>query len=103
MYSLINDPQPIARFNSTVTPDLEHIVLKALAKDREERYQHSDDLLADLRGERKNLEYARTGYIRTSTVTLGVEEEMIGRVMSNHAEPRVSRFRFFSRSSKESE
>jgi serine/threonine protein kinase/Flp pilus assembly protein TadD len=69
VYSLINeDPQPIARFNDKVSQDLERIVFKALAKDREERYQHVDDMLADLRRERKNLEYARTGYVRATAV-----------------------------------
>jgi eukaryotic-like serine/threonine-protein kinase len=69
MYSLINeDPQPVARFNNSVTPELERIVAKAMAKDREERYQHVDDMLADLRRERKALEYAQTGYVRASTV-----------------------------------
>ena len=68
LYSLINeDPAPIGRFNEKVSPELERCVMKALAKDREERYQHVDDLLADLRRERKNMEYARTGYIRTSS------------------------------------
>jgi serine/threonine protein kinase/Flp pilus assembly protein TadD len=63
MYSLINEPPPpIARFNEKVTPDLERIVMKALAKDREERYQHIDELLADVRRERKQMEYARAGY-----------------------------------------
>jgi serine/threonine protein kinase/tetratricopeptide (TPR) repeat protein len=67
LYSLINEePQPLARFNEKVTPDLERIVMKALAKEREERYQHVDDLLADLRRERKHLEYAKAGY---STLT----------------------------------
>jgi serine/threonine protein kinase/TolB-like protein/tetratricopeptide (TPR) repeat protein len=71
MYSLINEePQPIARFNNSVTPDLERIVMKALAKDRDERYQHIDDMLADLRRERKNLEYARTAYVRSTTTQL---------------------------------
>ena len=64
MYSIINEePQPIARFNEKVTPEIEHVVAKALAKDKEERYQHADDLLADLRTERKKLDYVRTGYI----------------------------------------
>src|SRR5262249_33669298 len=54
MYSLVNeDPQPVARFNEQVSPETERIVLKALAKDKEDRYQHVDDLLADVRRERK--------------------------------------------------
>jgi len=70
MYSLMNeDPQPIARFNDKVSPELERIVLKALAKDKEDRYQHADDLLADIRRERKNMEYAKAGYVRTSSIT----------------------------------
>ncbi|MGA2622557.1 MAG: protein kinase [Bacteroidota bacterium] len=68
MYSIMNeDPQPVARFNEKVTPEIEHIVTKTLAKDKEERYQHADDLLADLRHERKKLEYAKAGYA-TATI-----------------------------------
>ena len=60
MYSLVNeDPQPLARFSENVSPEIERIVSKALAKDVEERYQSVNDLLADLRRERKNIEYAK--------------------------------------------
>ncbi len=61
IYSIINeDPQPVARFNNQVSAMLEDMVFKALAKDREERYQHADELLADLRRERKSLDYVKT-------------------------------------------
>jgi len=64
MYSIINEePPPIARFNEKVTPEIERIVSRALAKDKEDRYQHADDLLAEFRHERKKLDYVRTGYI----------------------------------------
>ena len=64
LYSIINDePQPIARFNEKATPEIEHIVAKALEKDRDDRYQHADELLADLRRERKKLDYVKTGYV----------------------------------------
>ena len=64
LYSIINDePQPPARFNNQVSAKLEDIVFKALAKDKEERYQHIDDLLADLRREKKGLEYVKTTQI----------------------------------------
>ncbi len=69
MYSLINeDPPPIARFNEQAGQEVERIVFKALAKDREDRYQHADDLLSDLRRERKQLEYARQGYATSRTL-----------------------------------
>ncbi|MBI3005461.1 MAG: hypothetical protein HYY49_08600, partial [Ignavibacteriales bacterium] len=66
-YSILNEePLPIARFNNKVTPELERIVFKALSKDREERYQHADDLLADLRRERKGFDFAKSGYVKAT-------------------------------------
>jgi TolB-like protein/predicted Ser/Thr protein kinase len=60
IYSIISEePQPVARFNEKVTPEIERIVSKALAKDKEERYQHVDDLLADLRHERTCIEHPK--------------------------------------------
>ncbi len=70
VYSLMNeDPQPLARFNEKITQELERIVGKALAKDAEDRYQHVDEMLADLRRERKHLEYARAGYATQTTMS----------------------------------
>jgi serine/threonine protein kinase/Flp pilus assembly protein TadD len=64
IYSIINEePQPVARFNNQVSAKLEDIVSKALVKEKDERYQHIDDLLADLRRERKSLDYLKTGQI----------------------------------------
>jgi tetratricopeptide (TPR) repeat protein/predicted Ser/Thr protein kinase len=64
VYSIINEePQPVARYNNQVSAELERIVSKALVKDREDRYQHIDDLLTDLRRERKSLDYLKTGQV----------------------------------------
>jgi len=69
IYSIINEePQPVARFNNQVSAKLEDIVFKALVKDRDERYQHIDDLLADLRREKKSLEYIKTAQIPKEAV-----------------------------------
>jgi len=69
IYSIINEePQSVARFNNQVSAKLEDIVFKALAKDRDERYQHIDDLLADLRREKKSLEYIKTAQIPKEAV-----------------------------------
>ncbi|MGB3092597.1 MAG: protein kinase [Candidatus Zixiibacteriota bacterium] len=55
--SIVNQqPQPLARYNSKVSPELERIVSKTLSKDKAERYQHADDLLADLRREQRTSE-----------------------------------------------
>ncbi|HEX8773554.1 MAG TPA: protein kinase [Pyrinomonadaceae bacterium] len=56
--SLLNrDPLPLARFAPSVPPELQRIVTKALSKDKEERYQTIKDMLIDLRGLKKDLEF----------------------------------------------
>jgi len=60
IYSIMNEtPEPLARYKANVPQGLQRIVDKALTKDKEERYQHADDLLADLRREKKSLEYVK--------------------------------------------
>jgi TolB-like protein/tetratricopeptide (TPR) repeat protein/predicted Ser/Thr protein kinase len=49
LYNIANEEaQPLARYSSGVTDDLERIVAKAMAKKKEERYQSANDLLVDL-------------------------------------------------------
>ncbi|MGB2698543.1 MAG: FlgO family outer membrane protein [Candidatus Zixiibacteriota bacterium] len=69
IYSILSEEPPsVVRFNNQVSARLEDMVFKALSKDRGERYQHTDDLLADLRREKKNLEYTKTTRIPTESV-----------------------------------
>ncbi len=46
---LNRDPVPASRLNPDVSPELERILEKCLAKDRDLRYQHASDILTDLR------------------------------------------------------
>jgi len=90
MYSIVNEePQPIARFNEKVGDELQRIVDKALAKDREERYQHVDDMLADLRRQRKSLEYSRASSVRIPR--LPVQEPARERAQERVQEPAPER------------
>jgi serine/threonine protein kinase len=50
------EPEPLARCAPEVPIQSERIVKKALAKDREERYQTADDLLIDLKSLKHDLE-----------------------------------------------
>ncbi len=75
LYSLINeDPIPIARFDEKLSPEMQRIVSKALAKDKEDRYQHADEMLADLKRERKGMEYARTGSVMRPPISNATEK-----------------------------
>jgi len=49
-------PIPLARYAYDVPPELERIVSKALAKDREQRYQTSKDMLIDLKRLKQRLD-----------------------------------------------
>jgi serine/threonine protein kinase/Tfp pilus assembly protein PilF len=57
IYSIISEtPEPLARYKANVPEGLQRIVDKALEKNRDERYQHVDDMRADLRKLKKELE-----------------------------------------------
>jgi len=53
---LQKQPAPLARYSRDVPAELERIVTKCLAKDREERYQTAKDLLIDLRNFKRRME-----------------------------------------------
>jgi hypothetical protein len=53
---LIRPPASIVERNAAIPPRLEEIVGRALEKDRELRYQHAGDLLADLKRLRRDLD-----------------------------------------------
>jgi serine/threonine protein kinase len=61
IYSILNEtPEPLARYKAGVSGELQRVVDKALAKNREERFQHVDDMLADLKSIRRELETTST-------------------------------------------
>jgi len=55
---LMVEPAPPSCFDHEVSPELDRIVSKTLAKERERRYQTAKDLLEDLRQLQKRLEFA---------------------------------------------
>ena len=68
LYSIINqEPEAMTAQRVDVPVELDHIVSKALAKQPEERYQHIDEMIVDLRGLQKKL-----GSRQSVTPTSGV-------------------------------
>ena len=61
LYSVVNEqPQPIEETISNASPELIHVINRAMEKDVGERYQTAADMLIDLRRLKK--ETSRTGY-----------------------------------------
>jgi serine/threonine-protein kinase len=56
-FILHKEPPPLARYSPDVPAELERIVAKALAKDKEERYQTAKDLLIDLKRLKQKQEF----------------------------------------------
>jgi serine/threonine protein kinase/tetratricopeptide (TPR) repeat protein len=49
-YSLMNEtPEPLAKYKADVPQELQRVIDKSLGKQREDRYQHIDEMLVDLR------------------------------------------------------
>lgn len=69
VYSIVyEEPEPLARFRSGVRDDLQRMMTKTLAKEKNHRYQHADDLAADLRNLQKGLENEKDTVRDTSRV-----------------------------------
>jgi len=61
-------PVPTLRLNPDLPPELEHIIDRALEKDRELRYQHASDLRAELQRLKRDTESGRTAAATSGTV-----------------------------------
>ena len=67
LYSIMNeDPEPLTALRSGVPMELERIVVKAMAKDRDARYQHVDDLRVDLLNAQRSLAEGKPSAARPS-------------------------------------
>ena len=65
MYSITNEEyEPITALRAGVPMELELLVNKCLAKEAEERYQHTDELLLDLQGLKKKLESGKSTILK---------------------------------------
>ena len=65
LYGITNEePEPVTALRAGLPMELEWIVGKALAKSRDERYQHAEDLLVDLRSLQKKLASGKSTILR---------------------------------------
>ena len=75
---LNRDPVPASRLNPDVSPDLERIIEKCLAKNRDQRYQRASDIRTDLQHLQRDTESrvvtkpARSGALRWTVMAAAV-------------------------------
>ena len=69
------EPEPVTAQRAGLPMELEWIIGKALAKDREERYQHAEDVLVDLRSLKKKLASGKSSILkaRAGTQTIATQ------------------------------
>ncbi len=64
MYSIVNEePDSILKFKPDISPEIDRIIQRSLEKDPEDRYQHVDDMVSELRRSQKK----STRVVRPST------------------------------------
>ena len=74
MYSITNEPpEPITGLRTGVPMELELLVDKCLAKDRDQRYQHTDELLVDLQSLSEKLKSGKSKTLDPQTKRREVE------------------------------
>ncbi|NIP26114.1 MAG: hypothetical protein GWN33_09670, partial [Gammaproteobacteria bacterium] len=71
VYSIMNeDPEPITALRSGLPMELERIVNKALAKQPEERYQHSEEIVVDLKAVSKGQQITDKARLPTTAASM---------------------------------
>ncbi|PYT06301.1 MAG: hypothetical protein DMF60_09670, partial [Acidobacteria bacterium] len=98
---LVHEPAPLARYSREAPAELERIVTKALAKDREERYQTAKDAAIDLRKLNQRIEIEAelqrskepegTGGLSVATIAREVLTETAGEPATPTAETAAAR------------
>jgi eukaryotic-like serine/threonine-protein kinase len=68
---LHKSPASPLRYNPDLPPQLEGIINKALEKDRDLRYQHTSEMMADLKRVKRDTESGRTAVDRSGTDPMG--------------------------------
>ena len=88
------EPPPLARFAPHVPAELEWIVMKALRKDRDERYQTIKELLTDLRRLRQRLDFESELERSSAPVSVSasrMSEAAAAPTLLHHAMPTVEK------------
>ncbi|HXG64331.1 MAG TPA: protein kinase [Blastocatellia bacterium] len=102
---LHHQPPPLGRFSEDIPEPLERIVMKALSKEREQRYQTAEEMLGDLLALKQRVDYAveAKGSFETRPILTGkaaqaalaTTEELAvksGEIAGGRATSRIGRF-----------
>jgi eukaryotic-like serine/threonine-protein kinase len=84
-------PEPPLKLDPTLPPKLEEIILKALEKDRDLRYQHASDIRTDLKRLKRDTDSGRSAGVRSAAVSAAGAEASRSRTEEEHGQARPER------------
>ncbi len=88
MYSITNEePEPMTALRTGVPMELEWLAGKCMAKDREQRYQHTDEIIVDLQIQSDKLRSRESAIIHTSPAHVGPSGGDVGARLAVPAGP----------------
>jgi Tol biopolymer transport system component/predicted Ser/Thr protein kinase len=88
MYSITSEePEPMTALRTGVPMELELLVNKCLAKGQDDRYQHTDELLLDLRTLQKKLESGKSAIVRPTALPGATQTKTDGESAKELATP----------------
>ena len=77
VYSIVNeDPEPVTGVRSGVPMALENIINKCLEKEPQDRYQHTDEIIVDLRKMDKDITTGRQSTLRSTESPLSSDKKV---------------------------
>ena len=93
MYSILNEePESVLKDRPDSPPDIDRIIHRALEKDPEDRYQHIDDAVSELRRVQKQTTKVSRPLGETAPETRAMEHASSGVKPTEHATKRTRRF-----------
>ncbi|HTK82086.1 MAG TPA: protein kinase [Bacteroidota bacterium] len=89
MYSILHEePESVAKSRPDVSPEIDRIIRRALEKDSEDRYQHIDDMVSELRRiQKKSTRVSRASLADIPAIPTSEQSDSASTAVSSKTQP----------------